>query len=784
VTEDYSDSMHAKRSILISLAVPLIFSCGMASPNLTAEDWPQWRGPNRDGVSTETGLLQEWPSAGPKVNWNASGLGIGYSSVAASNGRVFTIGRHDDKTFAYAIDAATGKQLWKTQIGTTTRIPCSTPIVDGERVYVLDPDGDLVCLNVATGKIIWRRQFLDEFEGRMMSGRGYGETPLVDGDKLICTPGGTDAMLAALDKLTGKTIWQSKVPSFGEKGRDGAAFSSIVVSNAAGIRQYVQLVGRGLVGVAAKDGRFLWGYNRISNQTANIPTPVVYGNHVFAANGYNAGSVLLQLRSDGNRGVTANEIYFLNGSRFQNHHGGYVRIGEAIFGGHGSNNGLPTCVELITGKILWKRRGPGTGSAAVVYADEHLYFRYQNGVMALIEATTEAYRLKGSFEIPGAGGDSWSHPVVANGRLFLREKDNLWTYDISRSGSSPIATKHTATRPADDRIVRALKEIGVTVAALARDGSFSNSDQQPHAMYRFVNSTVTKQDSQRLVTLTNKHFLKDRTIDAAIRQHLTNLDGPLILNLSGTAATDSTIRQLRGLDQIAGLNFELCSNVTNDGLKDLSGLKNLRVLILSGTAISDAGLQHLVPLKSVEAIDLEICDSVTDAGLAHLGQMKSLRALNVGKTGFEPERISDIGLKHLANLHQLVILDLHGNNIRDAGLTTLRHFPKLTDLNLSRTSVTDKGLPHLRELKNLQNLELVYSVGFAGPMVTDTGLAHLAELRKLSSLNLIGAKVTDAGLIHFGKLTELKKLFLANTRVTDDGVRRLQHELKNCDIRR
>ena len=226
----------------------------------------------------------------------------------------------------------------------------------------------------------------------MMSGRGYGESPLIDGERLICTPGGPDAALVALDKLTGTAVWKAKLPEVGPAGRDGAGFSSVVATEAAGLRQYVQLVGRGVVGIDARDGRFLWGYNAIANETANIPTPVVHNEFVFAANGYTAGSVLLKLVADGGqndepRRVKAEMVYSLSGSQFQNHHGGVVKLGDFLFAGHGNNNGLPTCLEFKTGRVIWKRRGPGVGSAAVVCADGQLYFRYQNGVVALIEAS-------------------------------------------------------------------------------------------------------------------------------------------------------------------------------------------------------------------------------------------------------------------------------------------------------------------------------------------------------------------------------------------------------------
>jgi hypothetical protein len=208
----------------------------------------------------------------------------------------------------------------------------------------------------------------------------------------------------------------------------------VVISNGGGVKQYVQLTGRGLVSVRAADGKFLWGYNKVANDTANIPTPIVTGNHVFASTGYGTGSVLLELAKAGD-GVQAKEVYYLPGKTLQNHHGGLVLIGEHVYGGHGHNRGYPVSVELATGKIAWGGEGVdmshgGTGSAAVTAADGHLYFRYQNGRMVLIEATPSGLRVKGAFSIPGVEHPSWSHPVVAGGKLYLREQDTLYVYDV------------------------------------------------------------------------------------------------------------------------------------------------------------------------------------------------------------------------------------------------------------------------------------------------------------------------------------------------------------------
>jgi outer membrane protein assembly factor BamB len=267
----------------------------------------------------------------------------------------------------------------------------------------------------------------------MMSGWGYSESPLIDGDRLICTPGSQNAMLAALDKVTGNVLWTTRMPrDTGNKGQDGAAYSSIVISTGGGMKQYVQLVGRGVIGVSAANGELLWGYNKIANGTANCPTPVIAGNYVFASTGYgDGGSALLELRSAGNGKVAAREVYHCEARDVQNHHGGMILVGEHLFMGHGHNNGLPLCLALASGRDAWRPgRGAGSGSAAIAFADGHLYFRYENGTMALIEANPREYRLKGSFRLASVQGKSWPHPVVAGGRMYLRDQDVLMCYDV------------------------------------------------------------------------------------------------------------------------------------------------------------------------------------------------------------------------------------------------------------------------------------------------------------------------------------------------------------------
>lgn len=398
-------------------------------PLLQADDWPQWRGPNRDGISAEKGLMKEWPAAGPTLLWQAKGLGGGYASVAIANGKIYTLGQRNKGTSLICLDEATQKEIWATALESGE--PNCTPTVDGDLVYALGRKGDLLCADAKTGKELWRKNFGTDFGGKMMSGWGYSESPLVDGDRLICTPGAGQAMIVALNKKTGETIWSAPMPEIkGDRGRDGAGYSSVVISKAAGVKQYIQLTGRGVISVDAEKGQPLWSYNKVANGTANIPTPIVKDDLVFCSSGYGTGAALLKIVRDGTT-LKAEEVYFLSARDMQNHHGGMILVGDHVYCGNGHNQGFPLCVELKTGKIAWSQpRGAGDGSAAVAYADGHLYFRYQNGIMALIEATPEAYRLKGSFKLASVKGQSWPHPAISNGKLYLRDQDNLMCYDL------------------------------------------------------------------------------------------------------------------------------------------------------------------------------------------------------------------------------------------------------------------------------------------------------------------------------------------------------------------
>lgn len=397
----------------------------------SAADWPQFRGPNRDGHSPDTGLLTEWPSDGPPLLWRATGLGQGFSSVSVAAGRIYTMGNRANEECVIALDAVDGSSIWSQPIGPVRANgggyggPRCIPTISDGFLYALGLNGDLVCLDIERGALRWRKDFTRDFGGRMMSNWGFTESPLVDGNQVICTPGGDRATMVALNKATGAVVWAATVPNTG-----GAAYSSPVIAEVGGIRQYLTLVGRGLIGVSARDGRHLWSYARVANGTANIPTPVVRGDVVFCSTGYQAGAALLRL-VPANNGVRAEERYFLSSQQFQNHHGGFVLVGNHIYAGHGHGQGFPVCIDLNSGRAAWGPvRGLGSGSAAVTFADGHLYFRWENGTMALIEATPTDMKVKGSFQLPRGSAPSWPHPVVIGGCLYLRDQEQLYCYDV------------------------------------------------------------------------------------------------------------------------------------------------------------------------------------------------------------------------------------------------------------------------------------------------------------------------------------------------------------------
>jgi len=388
-----------------------------------AADWPQWQGPERTAISKETGLLKTWGKDGPPLLWKVKGLGGGYTTPSVAKGRIFGMSYKGEDEVVWALDEKDGKELWSVRIAAKGKAGFNegsrcTPTVDGDVLYALGISSDLVCLDVATGAERWRKHLIKDFGGRMMSSWGYSESPLVDGNKLIVTPGGKSS-LVALDKKTGATLWAAQV-----EGNDGAGYSSVIAADVQGVRQYIQFMGKGVVGVAAEDGKYLWRYDKPANRTANISTPVYFNDHVFAASGYGTGGGLVKLTKQAPGTFRAEEVYFTKD--MQNHHGGMVLVDGYLYG---NNGGQLACIELLTGKVMWNERKAGKGSIA--YADGHLYYRSEGGPIVLVEANPKAYVEKGRFTQPEQSGKrTWPHPVLANGKLYILDQDALQCYDV------------------------------------------------------------------------------------------------------------------------------------------------------------------------------------------------------------------------------------------------------------------------------------------------------------------------------------------------------------------
>jgi outer membrane protein assembly factor BamB len=388
----------------------------------TAADWPQWRGPKRDGHSTETALLQQWSADGPPIVWKTNGLGAGYASVSVAAGKIYTMGDRGDSSFVHALSAA-GKPLWSAKVGKPGGGggypgPRSTPTVDGDRVYALGQYGDIVCVEAATGKEVWRKSLAKDFAGEVGSW-GYSESPLVDGEQLICTPGGKQGTLLALNKRTGAKTWQSY------QWTDPAEYASVMPAQIGGKRQYVQLTGESVGGVAADTGKLLWRAPR-RGSTAIIPTPIVRDDLVFVTSGYGVGCNLFRIASSG-ASFKADQVYA--NKNMVNHHGGVVLVGQHLYG-YSDAKGW-ACMTFDKGDMVWSDKALGKGSIA--YADGHLYLRSEGtrGTVALIEASPSGYREKGRFDQPERSEkEAWPHPVIADGQLYLRDQDKLFCYDV------------------------------------------------------------------------------------------------------------------------------------------------------------------------------------------------------------------------------------------------------------------------------------------------------------------------------------------------------------------
>jgi len=400
----------------------------LTSASAAAADWPQWQGPNRDSMTAETGLLKAWPEAGPERTWLFENCGSGYSGCAIVGDKLYTMGGRDDKCQLVALDANTGKELWSTDMGPMLKNdwgdgPRATPTVEKGLIYTMSGKGMLVCVRAADGRQVWRTSLLDDLAGTEPNW-GYCESVLVDGDRLLCTPGGKQGAIVALDKATGKVRWRASELD------DTPHYSSIVRAEPNGQPQYVQLLEKRLVGISPDDGRVLW-QSDFPGRVAVVPTPIVHGNKVFATAGYGAGCTLVEI-SPANE---ATEMYDERArKRMKNHHGGVIRVDEYLYG-HSDGSGW-LCMAFATGEQKWREREI-LGKGAIAYADGMFYcLSEDDGELVLIDASPEGWQEHGRFtldpqtEIRSDRGKIWTHPVIAGGKLYLRDQDLVYCYDV------------------------------------------------------------------------------------------------------------------------------------------------------------------------------------------------------------------------------------------------------------------------------------------------------------------------------------------------------------------
>ncbi len=411
-----------KRAVLLLLGSAI----GAATTLAANFDWPQWRGADRTDVSKETGLLKSWPAGGPKRIWLYENGGNGYSGPAIAGGKLFTIGTRDGNEVLLALDANTGKELWSASLGEILANdwgggPRGTPTIDGDRVYAMSGKGNVASVNIADGKVLWQ-QGMTALGGRVPQW-GYTESVLIDGDHAVCTPGGSQGAIAAMDKKTGKVVWRST------EFKDGAQYSSLVPAVINGTRQYVQLTMQSIAGVAAKDGKLLW-HSPWPGKTAVIPTPIVRDNLVYVTAGYGVGCRQIKI-GPGNEVTTAYDNKVM-----KNHHGGVILVGDHLYG-HSSQPDTWVCQDFKTGEEVWNHRDFGKG--AVAYADGMLYcVAEKDGAVALIDASPKGWQEHGRFKldpqtkIRSQRGRIWTHPVISNGKLYLRDQDLIYCYDIKK----------------------------------------------------------------------------------------------------------------------------------------------------------------------------------------------------------------------------------------------------------------------------------------------------------------------------------------------------------------
>jgi outer membrane protein assembly factor BamB len=390
-----------------------------AAPGSDAKfDWPQWRGPNRDGVSKEIGLLKSWPEGGPKVLWRAP-AGEGYSGIAVSQGRAFTMYGEGNDEVTVGLDAANGKEIWRFRadgkyINDQGNGPRSTPTVDGDLVFTLSGNGTLHALNAKDGKKVWEHNLTKEFAGRIPTW-GISTSPLVEGELLIVDVGGkAEHSVVAFNKSSGSLAWKSQT--------DQPGYSAPIAVTVNGVRQVLVFTGTALVSLSPANGKLFWRYPWVTEFFVNAATPVFIPNDkIFISSGYGKGAALLQMQAANGR-VTAAPVWL---SRAMKNH-----FSSSVFHeGHlyGFDDAIFKCLDANTGGEKWKARGFQKGS--LILADGHLIVLGEHGNLALVEATPTEYKEKAN--VPALKGKCWTMPSLAGGKLYLRNEKEMLCLDVT-----------------------------------------------------------------------------------------------------------------------------------------------------------------------------------------------------------------------------------------------------------------------------------------------------------------------------------------------------------------
>ncbi len=415
------------------LIITVVAMIAALNTEVKAQDWSQWRGANRDGVSSETGLNLDWESKQPAQAWVFREAGMGYSSPTVVGTTLYCQGAADSQGFVFAVDTETGKLKWKQPLGPESvgdrgDCPRGSVTVDGNLVYLMQGNGVMHCLSAADGKPVWKKDLVNDLGGKVMSHWGYSESPLVDGDLVICSPGGAGGTIAALNKNTGAEVWRSTELT------DNAAHSSPIIAVVDGVKHYVQQYEKGVAGVSPSDGKLLWKLEIPEYRTAVIPSPVYSNGTVYVTSGYNAGCNAIKLSKEGN-GIKAEKVYA--NRNMVNQHGGVVLVGGHIYG---FTDGMGmTCQNLASGEMVWRERNPELLKGSVVAVGDRLILQNERtGLMAVIAASSEGWKEFGRLQFPERTAirtqDNmvWAHPVVAHGKLYVRDHDLLFCYDLKQ----------------------------------------------------------------------------------------------------------------------------------------------------------------------------------------------------------------------------------------------------------------------------------------------------------------------------------------------------------------